>query len=316
MEWPMVIRTFQSGDAGHEAAVYNAAAAGLPGFTPLRVEEVHRLTSEHGFDPRTRFYAVEDGCVVAYAGFESPGGRVCYPWCRPGHEKMAGALLAAVLRSMAQRKMTHAFAALRGDWADQIRFFTDHGFTRARDMVNFSQSIGDLPTMFHRPGLNVSLVNADDLPALEKLSPGVLRLRGRALGDYLLRNPRFPTDAVYVVRTKAGSPLGIGILIDDETFADAEETDPKAPGFRFGAFGTEGLAGRRLNGLFSFLTAPGRDSVLIGQDLLWYATTRMETTFTTLAAQAPSDAPHLLGFYERYFRKQGCFPVVEREIGP
>jgi hypothetical protein len=34
-----------------------------------------------------------------------------------------------------------------------------------------------------------------------------------------------------------------------------------------------------------------------------------------LAAQASSDVPHLLGFYERYFCKQGSFAVFERRVG-
>src|SRR5262249_2738713 len=129
--------------------------------------------------------------------------------------------------------------------------------------------------------------------------------------------PRVPRDAVYVRRSRDGAPVGVGILIDDESFLDVDELDPRSPVLRFGAFGTEGLAAKRVNGLFSFLTAPGTDSVLIGQDLLWYGTSRLESTsFTVLAAQVPSDAPHLVGFYERYFRKQACFPILERGIGP
>jgi hypothetical protein len=29
----------------------------------------------------------------------------------------------------------------------------------------------------------------------------------------------------------------------------------------------------------------------------------------------PSDAGHLLGFYDRYFQRRGSFPVFEREVG-
>ena len=36
---------------------------------------------------------------------------------------------------------------------------------------------------------------------------------------------------------------------------------------------------------------------------------------SSLAAQVPSDAPHLVAFYESYFQKQGSFPVFEREVG-
>jgi hypothetical protein len=34
----------------------------------------------------------------------------------------------------------------------------------------------------------------------------------------------------------------------------------------------------------------------------------------TLAAQVPSDVPHLLRFYQQYFRRQGGFPVFDREL--
>jgi hypothetical protein len=36
----------------------------------------------------------------------------------------------------------------------------------------------------------------------------------------------------------------------------------------------------------------------------------------TMAAQVPSDASHLLRFYQRYFRRQGSFPVYERKLNP
>ena len=38
------------------------------------------------------------------------------------------------------------------------------------------------------------------------------------------------------------------------------------------------------------------------------------TNVATFGAQAPSDAPHLLGFYGRYFHRQGSFPVLERDL--
>ena len=106
------------------------------------------------------------------------------------------------------------------------------------------------------------------------------------------------------------------MLIDNEACAGVETLDPRAPAYWFGAFGTEGLPAKRVNGLFSFLAPPGKDAQLIGQDLLWYGTSRMESnTFDWLAAQVPGDCPHLLAFYERYFQKRGSFPVFERVVG-
>jgi hypothetical protein len=310
----MIIRSCHQVNAEHEAAVYNAAARALPGFRPVSPDDVRRGANGRP-DPATRFYAEDAGQMVGYATFD-PAGRVSYPWCLPGYERLAHMLLVAVLRDLAGRQVQRACVTCRADWADQAEFFEDHGFEKVRDVMNFAQSLGELPTMFQRPGLNVTLVRADDLPAIEAMSPGLLRLRGKPLADYLLHNPSFPADAVYVLRKKDGTPQGVGILIDNEACPGVETLDPKAPNYWFGAFGTEGLPAKRVNGLFSVLAAPGKDAPLVGQDLLWYGTSRMQTnTFDWLAAQVPSDAPHLLAFYERYFQRRGTFAVFERVVG-
>jgi hypothetical protein len=310
----MIIRAGQPADAVHEAAIYNAAAARLPGFRPVSADEVRKSVNGRG-EAGTRYFAEDAGRVIGFAGFD-PSGRVHYPWCLPGHEKLSHLLFGAVLRSLASRQVPRAYAAFRPDWSDQREFFEDHGFTRAREVVNFAQSIGDLPTMFQRPGLNVTLVKPDDLATIESIAPELLRLSGSRLAEYLLRNPAFPADAIYVLRKKDGQPLGVGVLIDSEAYAAVETLDPRAPVYWFGAFGTEGLPTKRVNGLFSFLAAYGKDAALIGQDLLWYGTSRMQSnTFETLAAQVSTDAPHLVAFYERYFQKVGSFTVYERAAG-
>src|SRR5262249_26230786 len=150
----MIIRNWLPGDAEHEARIYNSAATELQGFIAVTAEEVRRSTSGRSFDPGSRLFAEEDGRIVAYAAFE-PHGRIHSPWCLPGHEKLAHPLMAAVLRSLAERKLPRAYAACRADWRDQVKFLHDHDFVHVRDMVNFTQSIGELPTVFHRPGLDV-----------------------------------------------------------------------------------------------------------------------------------------------------------------
>jgi len=302
----MIIRNCLPGDTDKEAAVYNVAAAHLPGYRPLTIDDVRRSNG-------SRFYAEDNGRVVGFAAFE-PNGRIQYPWCLPGHEMAAHQLFGQVMRTLADRKVPRAHAVCRADWPQQVEFFENHGFARVREMVNFTQSIGDLPTMFQRPGLNVTLVRPGDLTAIEAMVPGLPRLRGPAFANYLMTSG-LATEAVFVLRRSDGSPRGVGVLVDDVSLAGAETLDPKAPACWFGAFGTEGLPTKRVNGLFSFLAPPGKDLIRIGQDLLWYATSRLETTsFRCLAAQVPSDAPHLLDFYESYFRKQGSFPMLERDI--
>jgi hypothetical protein len=87
------------------------------------------------------------------------------------------------------------------------------------------------------------------------------------------------------------------------------------PCFRLGAFGTEGMNTKRINGLFSFLAADNRDVTPFALDLMGYASMQLqETTVECLAAQVPSDAPHLLRIYKQYFRRQGSFPIFERAL--
>ena len=87
------------------------------------------------------------------------------------------------------------------------------------------------------------------------------------------------------------------------------------PCFRLGAFGTEGMQTKRINGLFSFLCASDRDVNPLALDLMHHATVRLEESDAgSLAAQVPSDAPHLLQFYQRYFRRQASFPVFEKTL--
>jgi hypothetical protein len=310
----MLIRNCVPADAEDEAAVYNAAAARLPGFSPVTAEQF-RPSAGRTADHTTRLCAENDGRLVGYAAFE-PTGRVYPPWCLPGFERVAHPLFGATLRALAERRVDRAFAACRADWADQVEFLEDHGFAKVREVVNFSQSIGELPTMFQRPGLNVALARPEDVPEFERLVPELLRLHGPALASHLFENPAIPAGALYVLRGKDGTIQGAGLLIDDATAAGVASLDPNNPISWTGAFGTEGLPGTRVNGLFSFLAASGKETLLIGQDLLWYGTSRMETnTFERLAAQAPTDAPHLLGFYDRYFERRGSFPVFERAIG-
>ena len=312
----MLIRHFVPGDAELMAAVQNAAAGRLPGYRPLTVEEARKRTTGPGFDPGAHFFAEEEQRVVGHAAFDPHTGQVSFPWCRPGCERLAHPLLSAVLREMARREIPKAFAAYRADWTDVWETLADHDFAKARDVVNYTQSIGDLPTMFQRPGLNITALTAADLPAVLEMAPAALRLSGPRLADYFLRNPRFAADAFFVLRRKDGGVKGVGLMVDDPALTPVEATDPSAAGFRFGSFGSEGLAAERVNGLFSFLAAPGKDAELIGQDLLWYATSRADTnSFDNLAAQAPSDQPHLTRFYDRYFQRQGGFPVYERDIG-
>lgn len=307
------IRTFQPGDEEKQAAIYNAAAAPLPGFKRATAEEVRRRTKAADFDPATRFYAVVGGHVVGYCTIQT-NGRIGYPWCLPG-QPFEAPLLDAALAACRARGIRRVFAAYRGDWAPQSVFFEARGFRKVREMVNFVQSMIDLPTMVVRRGLNVTPLRPADVPAVVALVPGLVKLPPDRLAAYFLSNPHFPADSVFVMRRGDDSVQGVGILINNAEYANPLQLDALAPCFRLGAFGTEGLTTKRVNGLFSLLVREDSDAMLIGLDLLSYAINRLQDESTEmLAAQAPSDARHLLGFYQRHFRKQGSFPIYERDL--
>lgn len=312
----MFIRKLLPSDLESWVAIHNAVVVPLAGHHLLTVDEARRRTTGPMFDPGTHFFAEVENHVVGHASFDATSGQVSYPVCLPGYESLAHPLFTAVLRAMAERKIPKAFAAYRHDWQPVWDFFEDHDFVKTREMMNYTQSIGDLPTMFQRPGLNIATLKPDDLHEIEAFAADTFRFSGQRLIDYFTKNVRLPADAIFVLRRRDGRIKGVGLMIDDATMMPVEETDPTAPSFRFGAFGTEGIHCERVNGLFSFLAPAGNEAELIGQDLLWYATSRADhNSFETLAAQVPSDVGHLVNFYNRYFRKAGSFPIYEREVG-
>jgi hypothetical protein len=112
-----------------------------------------------------------------------------------------------------------------------------------------------------------------------------------------------------------GQPTSLGVLIENAEYADPYKVDTSMPCFRLGAFGTEGLHVKRINGMFSFLARADRDANMHGLELLGYAASRLDASdLATMAAQAPSDQQHLFRFYQQYFRRQGSFPIYERAL--
>ena len=104
-------------------------------------------------------------------------------------------------------------------------------------------------------------------------------------------------------------------MLDSPDYADPRQIDPNNPCFRLGAFGTETMTAVKAKGLFSFLCRPGRDVSSLALDLMGHAAFRLEDSNTaSLAAQVPSDVPHLLRFYQQHFRRQGSFPIYERDL--
>jgi hypothetical protein len=313
----MKVRTFQAGDEAAQVAIYNEAAAQLPGFKPATVHEVQRRTAARDFDPSTRFYALAGDTPVAYCQFHA-SGRVSYPWCRPGHEACAAPLFERAVGEMKAREIPLAFAAYRGDWPAVGDFFASHGFVRAREMINYKQEVLNLPTISFRASSPVAPLRKEDVPALFQLAPEALRVCTPArLEEHLFKNPYFSPASVFVVRGKTeAEPVAAGTLITDPTYAEVEAIDPRMPCFRLGAFGTEFMQTKRVKGLFSLLARPDTNFFSLAYDVLNYAVSNVQDhdDIGTLAAQAPSDVPHLVKFYDKSFMRQGAFPVYERRL--
>jgi hypothetical protein len=312
----MTIRAFQAGDDAAQVGIYNEAAGELAKFKPATLDEVRRRCRAADFDPATRFYAVIDGRPVGYCTFQA-NGRISYPWCRRGHEGFAPELLEHTLAAMRQRGLSRAFAAYRGDWPAQRDFFLAHGFTQVREMVNFVADLAEMPTPAARFSSTITPLTPDDLPAVLALGAGVLKTADVAeLERCLFHNRYFPPDALFALRSRAdGRPVGVAALITNPAYANPHQLDAAMPCFRLGAFGTEGMTHKRVNGLFSLLAADTRELNAYGHDLLGHATSQMcEANLDTFAAQVPSDAAHLARFYKGVFRRQGSFPIYERAI--
>lgn len=312
----VTIRTYQPGDETAQADVYNEAASGLPKFKPASAAEVGRRCRAPDFDPRTRFYAEDGGRVVGYAVF-NPNGRVSVPWCRPGHEAAADPLFQAVLAAMKTRAVPTAFAAYRVDWPHPLAFLQQHGFRLAREMINYVMELTDMPTRMDRPGIATPL-RRDDVPAVLALVPQALRVKTTAeLEQQFFANPYLVPDAYFVTRNrKTGEPAAVGVLVVNGSYTDPRLVDPGMPCFRLGAFGTEGMQVKRLNGLFSVLMRDGFDGLSEAQALMGHAGHLAEKAdLSAVAAQAPSDVPHLARFYKQYFKRQGSFPVYEKKLG-
>ncbi|MCE9531898.1 MAG: hypothetical protein K8T89_12350 [Planctomycetes bacterium] len=307
------IRTYQPGDESGQVAVYNTVAAKLPGFKPATSEDVRRRTKAKDFDPALRFYALAQGQIVGYCVAQA-NGRLGYPWTLPGHAAEEP-LLNAALDACRARGIKKLFATYRADWAAPIAFLEAHEFRKARDMVNYYQNLLDLPTMVIRRGLNISPLKREDLRTIAAFVPGLMRLPPDKLEEWFFANPYFPPESIFVMRKADETPSGVAALVSNPSYANPLQIDSAAPCFRLGAFGNEGLTTKRVNGLFSFLVRDDGDATPIALDLLSFALNRIQDdSIEVLCGQAPSDVRHLTGFYQKYFRKQGSFPIYEREL--
>lgn len=312
----MQVRTYQSGDEAAQVGIYNANGTNLAKFKPATLGEVQRRIRARDFDPKSRFYAIEGNTVIGYATFNA-NGRVSYPWSLPGKEACREPLFETVRSAMKAQGFDKIFAAYRKDWPRVGEFFLQHGFKHARDVVGYRVELFDLPTPADRAAI-YSPLKPEDVDHLYPFAPQVLRVQSaEAWKKELFNNPYFGPECLFAARSKVdGRALAVGILITDSSYADPKQLDADMPCFRLGAFGNEGMQTKRVKGMFSFLGKLDRSLPALALDLLAQVMHQLRDTddIDSLAAQASTDVPELVGFYDRYFRRQGSFPVFEAEI--
>jgi hypothetical protein len=310
----MPIRCHLPGDEVAQVRIYNQAAGGLPGFKPGTPEEVARRYAADP-DSASRFYAVEGGDLVGYAVF-GPNGRVSYPWCLPGAEAWREPLLEAVLAAMRERDLAAARAVYRADWSPVLEFFRQHEFVESHRMINYVADVSQLPARGQLPSDRVIVpLKTEEIPRLIGLGRSVFPEGDPAAIERFYGDNPFHEFAESLVALKDagnGELRGAGVLVVNDRFADPTKIDAAMPCFRLGALGTERERHKRVNGLFSAVFA----DAIAGESLLsWLVATRARPAgLTHLAAQVPSNAPDLCDWYDRFFQRQGSFPILERRL--
>ncbi|SIN93310.1 hypothetical protein SAMN05444166_1676 [Singulisphaera sp. GP187] len=309
----MVIRPYLAGDEAAQARIYNAVAGPLPNFKSATSAEIARR--HHGTDSlaASTFYAVEAGEIVGYAVFDRNNGRISYPWCLPGHESAQRPLLETVLNAMKGLGLSQAWAAYRADWTTILDDLRAQAFLSTREMINYVAELSAIPHEPVPPGFSIGSLQRDESAPLLRWLGGMDSPANRAfLEHFFWENPYFSPESLFAVRREAdGQVVGVALVVQRDGFADPTKLDSAMPCFRLGAFGVERERHKRVNGLFSCLSdSPEVRTILLGE-----AVRRLEQAgLNHIAAQASSDQPELVAFYDRMFQRQGSFPILSRRL--
>jgi hypothetical protein len=307
-----ILRNYKPGDEQAQVEIYNTAAGKLPAFKVATVEELARRYGTTDRDPSSKFFAVEGGLIVGYA-VTSAQGRVSYPWCRPGFDAEQPALLEAVLAALRVRGVREAWAAYRADWEPVIHFFRNQGFGQTREMINYVGELQRLPSMPVPAELLIAPLDRAEVPGVLAIGGSLFQGEDEALVEgFFWENPYLDPGSLYTLRrSRDGSLVGVGLVVVRAGYADPLKIDAAMPCFRLGALGTETQRHKRVNGLFSCIFA----SESAGDVLLGEAVRRVKAAgLSHAAAQVPSDRPELVAFYDRYFQRQGSFPILAKSI--
>jgi hypothetical protein len=302
----MEIRHYEPGDEAAQVDIYNAAVALLPAFKPAKVEEVARRYQTTDPDPTTKLYAVQDGKVIGYALY-SLHGQISYPW---GADQSREPLLNAVLEALRARGTPQAWVAYRADWLVVQQFFQAHGFAPVREMINYIADVHQLPRDLPAPGQTIAPLERSVIPRVIQLGRELFGgIDAAQLEHFFWDNPHFDPAWAFCLHGPQRQPLGVGLAVVRPSFANPAQIDSAMPCFRLGALGTESQRHKRVNGLVSFLFSQESP----GKVMLSEAARRLEAAgLTHAAAEAPSDHPGLCAFYQKFFTRQGSFPILAR----
>jgi len=310
------IRTFQQGDEAAQAAIYNEAAGALP---QVQARDAARGAAPHQcprFDPAMRFYAVEGNEPVAYIAFNTTTRQLSVVPQR--HEALAEPLFQQMMKAMQERGYRQAFAAYRADW-QRCWISSSSAALPWRGKWSILCSISSTCRQRSRGVSAVSKpLRREDVKALFALAPHLLRqpVRPGARNSHLFANPFFPPSSVSRFAQPRRCAHGRGHPRHGHELCDPKVIDSGMPCFRLGAFGTRACRPKRIKGLFSFLAPDDPQCPVLAHELMSHAAALLHGSddITALAAQCPSNATHVLRFYQLSFRKQGSFPVLEKSL--
>ena len=193
--------------------------------------------------------------VVGYAP-SNRQGRISYPWCKGGFESAAPLLLEAAEHDARARGLRSLFTAYRRDWEPVLRFFADHGFAQAREMINYWSDPLDLPTRVTRGKLPIDRLRREDVPAIAAMGKGLIRLPAEKFDAYLFSNAYIPAEAFLVLRDRDGSDSAALASGSSGTYADVRKIDP-SPCFRLARSGPKDSTPSESTGFQLYRRRPG-----------------------------------------------------------
>lgn len=310
----MLFRGYHSGDELAHAQIRRRNRSLFPGLPDCPPEELLEEIAYPDPDTMIPIYA-EDESGLCGAIVLRPNGRISVPEVLPERPELAVKLIREAVRVATGRGIRRAVAVVPSRWSFDESFRSE-GFEKFREIVSFAQPAMDLPTAVGRFSTRFQPATAGDFSEIEFMALGIQGFTGLELTRTLGRISDHSLQPPTVMRRPSGGIMGVGWLMENDSWPTVEVADPLGCDLRLGGIGCQNRATLRVNGTFSFLAASPMETVSVGLDLLGHLTSEMNSSeIRTIATQVPADASHLLSFYNRYFTRQGLLSLYEYETG-